>query len=342
MTLPEKFSAFVVSEKAKTESDSESGSRSVEAVVDSQFDFSKLDPGEVVIQIRFSALNYKDALAANGHPGVARKFPLIPGIDAVGTVVESSDDSLVVGDEVFVAHAKFGTACHGGLAQFTRVPASWAYKIPEGLDFKSAVTWGTAGFTAAQSVEKIVNADVSKSDQVLVTGATGGVGTFAVKLLAKLGFTVVASTGKKDQHDWLRQQGAAEVICREDVNDTSDSALLKGRWAGVIDTVGGNTLATALKAAAPHACVTACGLVAGHEIPITVYPFILRGVTLCGIDSAGISRETREALWQKIAGPWNLDLQDVATEVSLSEVPDRVQALLNGKVVGRTVVSFLR
>lgn len=343
MAIPENFAAFVVAEHSgEADSNKANGksSRQADASLNRQFKFADLDEGEVVIKTKFSALNYKDALAANAHPGVARKLPLIPGIDGVGTVVEPGNSSFSVGDEVLVAHGKFGTANHGGLAEFIRVAPDWVYRLPNSLGLKTAVTWGTAGFTAAQSVEKIIASENSQSGPILVTGATGGVGCFAVKLLAKLGYHVVAATGKKEKHDWLKEQGAKEIITREEATDTSDVPLLKGKWTGVVDTVGGITLVTALKSCAPHACVTACGLVAGHELPMTVYPFILRGVTLHGIDSAGIMRDERERLWGKIANQWGLDLEGLATDIGLEEVPVYVDKLLNGQVVGRTIVNF--
>jgi len=327
MTIPEKFPAFLVNEKG-------------EATV-TQFPADQMEQGEVVIKVAFSALNYKDALAAKANPGVARKLPLIPGIDAVGKVAGSSDERFLADDEVLIAHAKFGTASLGGLASYSRVPADWVYKLPDGLSMVDAATLGTAGFTAAQSVEKIVESGIEKDNgPVLVTGATGGVGIFAVKLLAKLGYEVVASTGKQDRHDWLLNHGASQVVDRSELNDSSETPLLKGRWAAAVDTVGGNTLETVLRTTKPHGCVTACGLVGGHGLKGTVYPFILRGLTLCGIDSAGIDRETRMRLWGKIAGDWKLDLDEIATEITLDEFPNAVEQILKGKIFGRTLVRF--
>ncbi len=255
-------------------------------------DFLK-SSGGVLVRIEYSALNYKDALASTGHPGVARRMPLVPGIDAAGVVANSEDPRFAVGDEVLIASAPFGTSEHGGWSGYANVPGDWVYKLPAGFSCLEAVTWGTAGFTAAQSVERIVHMGIQpEHGPVLVTGATGGVGIFAVKLLNNLGYQVVASTGKLDKQDWLNEHGASQVVPREQLDDTSSTPLLKGQWAAAVDTVGGNTLATVLRSAQSHACVTACGLVAGHDLPLTVYPFILRGVSLCGIDSAGISRET--------------------------------------------------
>lgn len=338
MTIPTQFQAFVIH-----------GTKEAEGL-EIQSEISSLPigllDGEVLVQIEFSAVNYKDALAAQGNPGVARTFPLIPGIDAVGSVVESSSDEFKTGEKVFIAHAKFGTAAHGGWAEFARVPADWVYKIPSdasGDEFstKESAIWGTAGFTAAQSVEQVVDHAIKPDDgPVVVTGATGGVGIFAVKLLAKLGYEVVASTGKLDKTDWLKQNGANDVISRSELEETSSAPLLKGRWAAAIDTVGGHTLSNVLRTCKPHACVTACGLVGGSQLETSVFPFILRGITLCGIDSANISRVTRIALWAKIATQWRLEnLEDLAEEVSMGELPSVVTRILQGRVFGRTLLA---
>lgn len=306
-----------------------------------EIDFLKTANG-VVVRVEYSALNYKDALAATGHPGVAKRLPLVPGIDAVGVVEESDDERFNDGDVVLIAHARFGTSEHGGWSGYVKVPGDWLYMLPAGLSPLEAVTWGTAGFTAAQSVERIVNCGVRADDgPVLVTGATGGVGIFSVKLLNKLGYQVVASTGKLDKEDWLVQNGASQVISREQLNDTSPTPLLKSQWAAAVDSVGGNTLATVLRSTKPHACVTACGLVAGHDLPLTVYPFILRGITLCGIDSAGISRTTRQSLWGKIASEWKLDgLAQLTNQIYLDDVPKAVEQIVAGKIFGRTVIKM--
>ena len=326
MSIPKKFQALVAAESGP----------SVE-----EFEFAQLDPGDVVVEVKYSALNFKDSLAANGNRGVARKLPLIPGIDAVGEVLESSDARYSVGQKVSVGHADFGTSHHGAMAKLVRVPGEWVYQLPDGFDLKTTVTWGTAGFTAAQSVEKIVAHGVTPADgEILVTGATGGVGIFAVKLLAKLGYKVVASTGKTERHDWLIQNGASEILTRQDLDDLSERPLLKSRWAASVDTVGGNTLSTVLRSTVPYGCVTACGLVAGHDLPVTVYPFILRGITLCGISSALIPRESRVRLWSKIAQQWNMDLDSIVNEISLDELPAAIDQISNGNIAGRTIVKM--
>ncbi len=299
-----------------------------------------LPNADVQIQVRYSSLNYKDALCATGHPGVATSLPTVPGINAAGVVLSSRDANFQVGDEVLVAHAEFGTSAFGGFSQVVKVPGSWVYALPSGLTARDAMIHGTAGFTAAQSIDQLERHGVSPdAGEIVVTGATGGVGIIAVKLLSQLGYQVVAATGKKDRVDWLKRAGADEVISRDDIDNHSNSPLLKGRWAGAVDTVGGNTLATILRTTRPHGCVTACGLVGGTKVQTTVYPFILRGITLAGIDSAGISREYRAGIWEKLAGPWAVDrLDDVALEVDLHGLDRAIDRILAGQIAGRIVV----
>lgn len=297
---------------------------------------------QLLVKVSYSSLNYKDALAATGHPGVARKLPLVPGIDAVGTVVAANAPGWQAGQQVLIADAEFGTAENGGFAQYVAVPSQWCFRLPAGLTLLAAATWGTAGFTAAQSVEQLLFHGLEpESGPVIVTGSTGGVGIFAVALLAKLGFDVVAVTGKSDQTDWLKTMGASQVVGRDAVADDSNRPLLKGIYAGAVDTVGGRPLETLLRSVKNHGCVTACGLVAGTDLNISVYPFILRGITLCGIDSANIGRVTREQLWQKIAGPWALeDLSPIRELVGRDQLSSCVDRILAGKVAGRTVLDL--
>ncbi len=303
---------------------------------------SQLGEGAVTVRISHSSLNYKDALACAGHSGVAKSLPLVPGIDAAGTVIESKDPQFVTGDSVMIFHAKFGTELDGGYSQLARVPADWVYSIPAPLTPVTAMGIGTAGFTAAQCVDQLIRHGVRPdSGPVVVSGSTGGVGIFAVKLLARLGYTVVASTGKSDRASWLRENGAAEVISREDLNDESQRPLLKGRFAGGVDTVGSNTLSTILRSTQIGGCVTACGLAGGADLPISVYPFILRGVALQGVDTANIAPEYRRELWGKLAGDWLLDgLEELNEIVALSELQEKVKQILAGQVAGRTVVEI--
>ncbi|MGI9517531.1 MAG: YhdH/YhfP family quinone oxidoreductase [Pirellulaceae bacterium] len=302
-------------------------------------------PGaDVLIDVEYSALNYKDGLASEGHPGVALSLPLVPGIDAVGKVIESQNPLIKEGDEIIVSGADFGTRCWGGWSTLAHVPAQWCIPVPPGLTGRETAILGTAGFTAAQSLEKLQEHGVTPDDgPVVVTGATGGVGIVAVCLLHKFGYHVVAVTGKPDRAEWLKDLGANEVISREEADDQSGRPILSAKWAGAIDTVGGNPLSTLLRSTRPGGCVTACGLVASHELPLTVYPFILRGVCLQGIDSANATREFRIRLWERLGSDLKLDaIEALASVTPLSEIEKAVKQILQGGIAGRTLVEVGR
>lgn len=302
-----------------------------------------LPAGDVVIRVAFSSLNYKDGLASMGHPGVARSLPHVPGIDAAGQVHQSSDDRFRPGDEVLVTGFGLGQDVWGGYSNYIRVPAGWVVPLPSGLTLRESMIYGTAGFTAAMSLEALQAHGVSPEDgEVLVTGASGGVGCLAVAMLAKLGYRVVASTGKATAHEFLKNLGAESIVSREEIDDRSDKPLLRTRWAGAVDTVGGNTLATVLRTTARHGCVTACGLVGGVELNISVYPFILRGLTLAGIDSAEYPIERRANLWSKLASEWKPAALEslVANTVDLKGLDREVQEILAGRVQGRVLVAL--
>ena len=299
----------------------------------------KLEDRQVLIQINYSSLNYKDALAATGHPGVALSSPLVPGIDAVGSVVDSNSPEFSAGDNVIVAHEDFGTRQDGGWAEYAGVPESWLVKLPESMSAKQAMVLGTAGFTAAQSVEALLNHQIEPdSGPIVVTGATGGVGIVSLCLLSKLGYEVIAVSGKQEHSATLEKLGASQVLSREQMVDDSKSPLLKGMCAGAVDSVGGQMLTTILRSTRRGGCVTACGLVGGANIAMTVYPFILRGVTLQGIDSAGVSQPVRQRIWNKLAGEWQLDLAEISSVIPFDEVGQAVQTILQGKIFGRTVI----
>ena len=299
-------------------------------------------PGEVTIQVEWSSLNYKDALAATGHPGVVKKFPHVPGVDAAGTVVESSVNQYKPGQKVLVTGYDLGAGHWGGWAEIIRVPAEWIVPLPEGLTTQEAMIFGTAGFTAAQSIYQLIQHGITpERGPILVTGATGGVGSLAVMILAKLGYRVSVVTGKADRAAWLKDLGAAEILDRSALTDDGKKPLLSALWAGAVDTIGGPPLAHILRSILPGGCVTCCGLVAGTELPLTVYPFILRGITLCGIDSAYPPRSLREEIWQLLASDWKPDLiASLATTASLSSLSGYVQQILAGNISGRVVVQL--
>lgn len=304
---------------------------------------SDLPVGDVLVRVAYSSLNFKDALAASGTPGVARSFPHIPGIDASGKVVESRDARFQPGDSVLVTGFELGAPAWGGFSEFIRVPANWLVPLPERLSLRESMIFGTAGFTAAIAIEILRRQNIlPTSGEIIVTGATGGVGSLAVSMLARLGYSVVAVTGKPTAHEYLRKLGATTVIGRDEVDDTSGKPLLPARWAGAIDSVGGNTLATIVRSTHRAGCVTACGLVGGVELPLSVHPFILRGVCLAGVDSAEYPIERRASLWSHMAGAWRpADLEAiVAATVSLDELPSAIDRIRGGQMQGRALVQL--
>ncbi len=305
-------------------------------------DTADLPAGDLLIDVAYSSLNYKDALSATGNPGVTRSFPHTPGIDAAGTVVESATDAFAPGDVVIASGYDLGMNTAGGFGQRIRVPAGWAVSLPAGLDARSSMILGTAGLTAALCVQKLEAAGMRPDGgPVLVTGATGGVGSVAVKLLARLGYEVHAVTGKSTQHDFLRGLGVAAVLSREDAGKGAERPLLKPTWGGVIDTVGGPILFNAIKALRYGASAAACGLVASPEIPATVFPFILRHVNLLGIDSVELPLAQKAAIWERLAGPWRLDgLEELAVPLTLDTLSAAIDRILAGEMVGRGLVDL--
>lgn len=301
-----------------------------------------LPAGDVLIQVQYSSLNYKDALSAGGHRGVTRRYPHTPGVDAAGVVQESRDPEIRPGDQVVVTGYDLGMNTAGGFGQCIRVPSSWVVRLPAGFPPLTAMHYGTAGFTAALALQRLIAAGLTAAQgDVLVTGATGGVGSLAVALLAHTGFRCVAATGKLDQADFLRDLGAAEVIDRRALEEGGERALLKQRWAAVVDTVGGLILANAVKATQPDGLVAACGNAASADLPLTVYPFILRGVSLLGVDSANCDLARRKQLWDKLAGPWNLPgLPRLTRVVGLDDLDPELERIRAGKQVGHVVVNL--
>jgi acrylyl-CoA reductase (NADPH) len=302
--------------------------------------FDILPEGEVLIKVLFSSLNYKDALSASGNKGVSRKYPHTPGIDAAGIVEHSLSPSFKPGDEVIVTGYDLGMNTPGGFGGYIRVPAEWVVTKPENLTLRESMIFGTAGFTAALALRRLQrNGQQPESGPVLVTGATGGVGSFAVALLAKSGYEVIASTGKNEEKANLKKLGAETIIGRGDLNDTTGRALLRGRWAGAIDTVGGNTLATVIKSCMAHGSVACCGNVSSAELNTTVFPFILNGVSLLGVNSATCLMPERKEIWKLLADKWKVRLPECYITVSsLSEMPHWIDIILRGNLHGRVVL----
>ena len=300
-----------------------------------------LPEGDVVVDVEWSSVNYKDHLAATEKGRVARISPLVPGIDLAGTVRSSGTPGVAAGDAVLVHGYDLGVSHHGGYAQVARVPAGWVVPLPDGLAAREAMVVGTAGYTAALSVLALLDRGLEPgAGTVLVTGATGGVGSMAVAMLAGLGFTVAASTGKADAAPFLRGLGASEIVDRAELTDTS-KPLQTIRWSGAVDAVGGATLAHVLATLAPGAAVAASGNVGGAELPTTVLPFILRGVALFGIDSAGTPIERRREVWGRIATdlkPAGLDA--MAQVVDLAHLEGALDEIGRGGVTGRYVVQL--
>ena len=309
--------------------------------VESRF-LDELPEGEVLIRVSYSSLNYKDALSADGNRGVTRRYPHTPGIDAAGQVRSSMVPDCTAGMNVLCMGYDLGMNTSGGFGEYIRVPASWVMEVPDGLSLFESMQLGTAGFTAAQCVHALREHGLRPdSGPVLVTGATGGVGSLAIRLLAHLGYRAVAVTGKSDQEPYLRNLGASEVVGREQLLRGQRRMLLRERWAGVVDTVGGEILATAIKTTCYGGMVTCCGNAASGDLPLNVYPFILRGVVLAGIDSANCPMSRRREIWHKLAGDWKLaGLDALARVVSLPELDEEITRMLQGRACGRVVVDL--
>ena len=301
-----------------------------------------LPDGTLLIKVEYSSLNYKDALSATGNPGVSRNFPHTPGIDAAGTVVSCDDGQFKEGDEVIITGYDLGMNTSGGFGEYIRIPSEWAVPKPDGLTLRESMVIGTAGFTAGLSVQGLVEHGITpdKGD-ILVTGATGGVGSVAIALLAKAGFSVVACTGKKEHESFLKTLGANNVITRDELLESKERPMLKELYAGAVDTVGGEYLAQAIKATQYGGSVTCCGLTASANLNVSVFPFILRGVSLLGIDSVQCPMPPRLKLWDKLASEWKLEcLDDLTEEVSLGDVSQKIDAILKGELSGRTLVKL--
>lgn len=330
--MEEKFKALVVN---KTENDF--------TVQVQHLYLNDLPKGNVLIKVSYSGINYKDGLAATANGKIVRSYPFVPGIDLAGTVVSSSDSRFREGDQVIATSYEIGVSHFGGFSEYAQIPADWIVPLPDNLTLREAMIFGTAGFTAALSIvrleENLLTPDKGK---VLVTGATGGVGSLAAAMLAKLGYRVTASTGKASEHEFLTGLGVSEIITREDVFNGKIKALDKQIWAAAVDPVGGQTLAAILSKISYGGSVAVSGLAGGSEVPATVFPFILRGVNLLGIDSVYCPMETRKKVWQRMAAELKPErLSDlVYKEVSLEQLPEVLPLILKGQVRGRIIVKL--
>lgn len=301
---------------------------------------SDLPEGELLIKVHYSSVNYKDALSAKGVPGVTRQYPHTPGIDAAGIIIESSDGAFKAGDEVIVIGFDLGMNTPGGYGQIIRVPAAWATPLPDGLTMRDSMIIGTAGFTAALCIEKLEQMGAVPEDgPVVVSGATGGVGSVAVALLAQSGYEVIASSGKADKVDYLKSLGASAVISREELAAENPRPLLSTNYAHGIDTVGGEILSNIVKSLRYGGSVAVCGLVASPNFTTTVLPFILRGVNILGIDSVELPIASKNKIWHRLAADWKiLSLDAMTVEIGLEGISEAVDAIFAGQVSGRTLV----
>lgn len=295
---------------------------------------------DVVIDVAYSSINYKDALAASGHPGVVRSFPHVPGIDAAGTITQSNQPSLPVGSLATVTGYGMGSSHWGGWAQQLQVPASWVVPLPATLTLEEAMVLGTAGLTTALSIDALQDHGItSERGPVAVSGSSGGVGSLAIRILSQLGYEVIAITRKTDFHQQLQQWGAAHCWSPEELEGDLKKPMLRGELAAAIDTVGGTVLSSLLRRLQPRGCVAACGMAGSDQLEMTVYPFILRGVTLVGIESAEETLDRRKAAWNKLAGEFRpSQLGEDMQVISLSDLATTVEQMLAGTTTGRTVV----
>ena len=300
----------------------------------------ELDKNDILVRVKYSALNFKDALSYIGNRGVTKSYPHTPGIDGAGVVERSNSKDFKVGDEVIVTSFDLGMNTNGAFSEYISVPKEWVIPLRETLSLKEAVAIGTAGLTAAIGVYKLIINGLKKGDSVLVTGSTGAVGSFSVKLLSHLGFRVTALSSKADKKDFLTDIGASEVILKDEFETHKTRPLLSPKYNGAIDVVGGELLENILKQIKPQGSVAICGLVGSAILNTTVFPFILRGINILGIDSAETPKQLRDILWNMLSNEWKIDLENITHEHSLDEVPILVKQMLSGKSSGRAVIKI--
>ncbi|MDB5799374.1 MAG: Zinc-containing alcohol dehydrogenase superfamily [Rhodocyclales bacterium] len=333
------FRAFMIAQGKDTTSKADTTPKGTVSGSFVQFDESLFDAGDVLVQVMYSSVNYKDALAASGQGRIVKRFPCIGGIDLAGIVVRSAAPRFKPGDKVIATSYDLGVAHHGGYAEYALVPGGWVLPLPEGLSMFEAMALGTAGLTAAMAISRMEDNGLKpESGAVLVTGATGGVGSLAIDMLAGRGYEVVALTGKTAQTDWLRTLGATRVMLRDEL-PKDIKPLDKGLWAGAVDNVGGELLAWLLSTARPTGVIASIGLAAGTELNTTVMPFVLRGVSLLGIDSAYAGFAVRERAWSRLAADLRpRHLAEIASEQPFEALPQVFEELLAGRAHGRTVL----
>jgi acrylyl-CoA reductase (NADPH) len=327
-----KFKAFVVRENE---------GKFRRKIEEKKLDF--LPQRNLLINVKYSSLNYKDAMSAVGNKGVTKNYPHIPGVDAAGIVVDSKSPDFSKGDEVLVTGFEMGSYSFGGFSEYLRVPAEWVLKLPKNLSLRESMIYGTAGFTAALSIYKIEKITTNyKNDEVLVTGASGGVGSLSIAILKRSGYkNITAATGKLNEINFLKSIGADNVIDRKFLKDESKRLLLHSRWGNAVDVVGGDILENIIRSTKEGGAVASCGLVNSNSLNLSVFPFILRGVSLLGIDSAHCKMEIRKEIWNKLANEWKIEsLDELCEEISMDELNDRIDEILKGKIIGRVLINM--
>ena len=303
-----------------------------------ELEMSNIEPGNVIIKVHYSSLNYKDALAATGVKGVASSYPFVPGIDVAGEILQSSSQNFNIGDKVIATGYKLGMSVFGGFGELVQIPDQWVIPLPDDLSLLNSMSLGTAGLTAGACVKKILDAKPSSDMPILVSGATGGVGSIALNLLSKLGFEVHAITGKPNQIKILKKMGASTIIDRRNFMVEPIKPLDKAMYSAGIDTVGGDILSKMLSMISSHGSVACCGNVAGMKFTSSVFPFILRGVSLIGIDSAESDINFKKQIWNLFSENWSLNLDDYSKVVQLDDIENEITAILNGEQIGRVVI----
>ena len=303
-----------------------------------ELDVPLLAEGRVLIKVKYSSLNYKDALAASGAKGVVRSYPFVPGVDVAGEIIESASSNFSIGDNVIATGYKMGMAEFGGFGEIVHLPEEWVIKSPENFSDFKAMCFGTAGITAAECVKKIVDKEISNELPIVVSGSTGGVGSVAVGLLSKLGYEVHAITGKLSESNILKSIGATEIISRDEYMSEPIKALDKGIYASGVDTVGGDILAKMISMISNQGVVSCCGNVGGAMFSSSVFPFILRGVQLSGIDSAESPIEVKRELWSLLSDSWSIDLEKQTKTVDIANIGPEIDKILKGGQVGRVVI----
>ena len=301
---------------------------------------NNLPEGNVLIKVAYAGLNYKDALSSNGHKGITKEFPHTPGVDASGVVTQTNSILFQEGDQVLVTGYDLGMNTDGGFGEYIRVPAEWVVPLPATFDLRSAMILGTAGFTAALALYKMEMAgQTPEMGELVVTGATGGVGSMAISIFSKAGYDVIASSGKKSAYDYLKKLGAVRCEGRKFCNDEKKRPVARPKWAGGLDTVGGNTLTSLMASCGKNGSIAVCGLVGSPELNATVYPFLLNGINLIGVESAETPMEIRIKLWNKLSSIWKPEhLDEIATDISLDQLDKYIVKILVGKTQGRIIV----